>query len=100
MCRDCDPAGHGFSRKVPGGDRVHGRSSPTSRRPRFGIRARFGIQAHLVRAATLLWRILSAIYVRHDGLPLHAAAMTPFSTSALIREVIHEAEKICREAAP
>jgi hypothetical protein len=53
----------------------------------------------LARMARSPWRILSAVYVRHDGLSLHSTSLTPFSTSALIREVIHEAERKCREAA-
>jgi hypothetical protein len=82
MC--CDPAGHGG----------RGRSSGTSRG------ACSGVQVHLARIGRWLWRILSAIYVRHDGQPLHSTALRPFpSTSVLIREVIYEAERICREAA-
>jgi hypothetical protein len=51
-----------------------------------------------VRTLRRLGRMASALYVRHDGLPLHSTGLIWTTPKDLIDDVIQEAEKITWEA--
>ena len=58
-----------------------------------------GLRERSVRTLRRLGRMASAIYVRHDGLPLHSAGLIWSTPADLIDDVIREAEQITWEAA-
>jgi hypothetical protein len=62
-------------------------------------RADGGLRERSVRTLRRLGRMASAIYVRHDGLPLHSTGLIWTTSKDLIDDVIREAEQITCEAA-
>lgn len=58
-----------------------------------------GLRERSVRTLRRLRRMASAIYVRHDGLPLHSTGLIWTTSDDLIDDVIRAAEQITCEAA-
>jgi hypothetical protein len=58
-----------------------------------------GLREQSARTLRRLRRMASAIYVRHDGLPLHSTGLIWTTSEDLIDGVIRAAEQITCEAA-
>jgi hypothetical protein len=58
-----------------------------------------GLREQSVRTLRRLGRMASAIYVRHDGLPLHSTGLIWTTVADLIDDVIRKAEHITWQAA-
>ena len=58
-----------------------------------------GLRGQSVRMLRRLGRMASAIYVRHDGLPLHSTGLIWTTVADLIDDVIRKAEHITWQAA-
>ena len=65
----------------------------------YGAGGDDGLRERSVRTLRRLGRMASAIYVRHDGLPLHSTGLIWTTSEDLIHGVIREAEQITCEAA-
>ena len=65
----------------------------------YRVGADDGLRERSVRTLRRLGRMASAIYVRHDGLPLHSTGLIWTTSEDLIDDVIQEAEQFTWEAA-
>jgi hypothetical protein len=65
----------------------------------YRVGADDGLRERSVLTLRRLRRMASAIYVRHDGLPLHSTGLIWTTSEDLIDDVIQEAEQFTWEAA-